>query len=519
MSSEIYVCQVGTCRRNGSEAVLLEIEELVTDEHCKVEGSGCLGLCNRAPNAVVLKEGRREEKAFTRLNSLEKTIEVVKHATGKVPILSDPEVQSRLKGVRAFRARENAMSLYRWNGALKATQDQINSHSGGNNNRTLQNAINAYRSIFTMAGFNEELMENKNNNNHRVHINMPSKIEKYSQWKLQKITVISKHTAIFHFVSNDRKRGTPHPRGGGRGPPTPKTWHTTMLAEVGFNEEGPLPWIERDYTPISSAKEWEQGKCDILIKIYNDGAATSWLHKHTIMNQSNDETTPPPPSVWFSQPVQTLSVPGLVHCELNTFFPASVLLVLAGTGVVALPQILHHRDPIRKLGISSPRRNQLHVPINVILSCRKDDILMLPEIITLCQESSNQSSNDNNNNTGANTNNNNNNRRRKQEKGIKHCTLLLTEKNKEIEKYPFTPSEDISSKKSEEDNMINILNNLPNGQVLESRLEQQIVTESLSRMPQPCRIVVSGPSGFNAAARGMLIAAGVSHDNITILEA
>ena len=56
-------------------------------------------------------------------------------------------------------------------------------------------------------------------------------------------------------------------------------------------------------------------------------------------------------------------------------------------------------------------------------------------------------------------------------------------------------------------------------QVLESRLEQQIVTESLSRMPQPCRIVVSGPSGFNAAARGMLIAAGVSHDNITILEA
>ena len=102
MSSEIYVCQVGTCRRNGSEAVLLEIEELVTDEHCKVEGSGCLGLCNRAPNAVVLKEGRREEKAFTRLNSLEKTIEVVKHATGKVPILSDPEVQSRLRIVEYF---------------------------------------------------------------------------------------------------------------------------------------------------------------------------------------------------------------------------------------------------------------------------------------------------------------------------------------------------------------------------------------------------------------------------------
>ena len=137
---------------------------------------------------------------------------------------------------------------------------------------------------------------------------------------------------------------------------------------------------------------------------------------------------------------------------------------------------------------------------------------MVPDIITLCQESQNQSSNNNNN--GATTNNS----RRKQENGIKHCTLLLTEKNKEAEKYPFA-QKDISSKTSEEDNMINILNNLPNGQVLESRLEQQIVTESLSRMPQPCRIVVSGPSGFNAAARGMLIAAGVSHDNITILEA
>ena len=33
------------------------------------------------------------------------------------------------------------------------------------------------------------------------------------------------------------------------------------------NEEGPLPWVERDYTPISTAHEWEQGRCDILIKV------------------------------------------------------------------------------------------------------------------------------------------------------------------------------------------------------------------------------------------------------------
>mgnify|MGYP002832821885 CR=1 FL=1 len=53
----------------------------------------------------------------------------------------------------------------------------------------------------------------------------------------------------------------------------------TLLAEVGANSEGPLPWIERDYTPVSSAKEWETGKCDLLVKVYPDGAATSWLHR------------------------------------------------------------------------------------------------------------------------------------------------------------------------------------------------------------------------------------------------
>ena len=76
--------------------------------------------------------------------------------------------------------------------------------------------------------------------------------------------------------------------------------------------------------------------------------------------------------------------------------------------------------------------------------------------------------------------------------------------------WDFTPIQ--KSGEFQKQRLYDIFYNLPNGQVLESRLEQQIVTESLSRMPQPCRIVVSGPSGFNAAARGMLIAAGVSHD-------
>mmetsp|Transcript_19569 Transcript_19569/g.40356 ORF Transcript_19569/g.40356 Transcript_19569/m.40356 type:complete len:298 (-) Transcript_19569:2386-3279(-) len=109
---------------------------------------------------------------------------------------------------------------------------------------------------------------------------MPAAIEKHSPWLLEEIKVVSRHSAVFRFRSGDRKRGTPNPRGGGRAMPTPKTWHVTLLAEVGGpSGEGPLPWIERDYTPVSGALEWERGTCDILIKIYGDGAATSWLHE------------------------------------------------------------------------------------------------------------------------------------------------------------------------------------------------------------------------------------------------
>lgn len=92
----------------------------------------------------------------------------------------------------------------------------------------------------------------------------------------------------------------------------------------------------------SNAKQWEQGRVELLVKIYNDGLATSWLCGTT------------PPQLWLSTPARTLQVPSLV-ADGSSFSPMSVLLVLAGTGVVALPQILAHRDPMYKLGISTPR--------------------------------------------------------------------------------------------------------------------------------------------------------------------
>ena len=513
--SDILVCQAGTCRRNGGEAVLIEIEALVPDDiNCKVQPSGCLGLCSRAPNAIVLKG--EQEQEFTRIDSIEKSVEVIKAATGKTPVTTNPEVQARLSGVRAIRAREEALSVYRWNSALKATQSQIDGYSSssgsssssssnkGNKQRGLNQAKTMFRTISMKAGFDDLV----NNPSGDAPLQMPAKIENYSPWMLQNITVVTRHTAVLHFTSSDLKRGTPHPRGRGRAPPTPITWHTTMLAEVGSNTEGPLPWIERDYTPISSAKEWESGRCDLLIKIYNDGSATSWLHG--VMNQSSSQ----PVVVWLSQPIQTLKVPSLTPTASSAFVPASVLLILGGTGVVALSQTLHHRDPQRNLGISTPRKSQLHAPIDLLLSCREDDVLMLPEVIKFCKEAQDIRCD---NMSGASSTSGGVSSEERENKGLRNCVLLLTEALKEIDvekTYPF--AEPLPQHRRD---MINELRKLSNAQVLDSRLTIEVVTQSLSRMPQPCRVVVSGPSGFNAAARGMLIAANLSDDCITILEA
>ena len=266
-----------------------------------------------------------------------------------------------------------------------------------------------------------------------------------------------------------------------------------MLAEVGWNEEGPLPWIERDYTPISSAKEWEVGKCDILIKIYSNGSATSWLHR--IINDNAKTSFSQQPKVWFSQPIQTLEVPGLAN-NASPFDPSSILLILGGTGVVLLPQIMCHRDPYKKLGIATPRKKQLHIPIDLIYSCRADDILLLPEIKQFCQQSQIEG----------------------ETKGIRNCTLLITGTGQADGSGGVSrPFENFSSQA--EVNAIKVMQDLPNARVLQGRLTSSIVETSVNQMSQPSRVIVSGPSGFNVATRGMLIEANVNEKKITILEA
>ena len=157
--------------------------------------------------------------------------------------------------------------------------------------------------------------------------------------------------------------------------------------------------------------------------------------------------------------------------------------------VVALPQLLTHRDPQRQLAIATPRRDQLHVPIDVIISCREDDVLLLPQLAQWCADASGGEA-----------------------RGVRHCTLLLTPPNKGEPIFPDAASGDAAEAEG-------ALHGLPNARILRAQLNAEILTEATARMPQPCRVVVSGPGGFNSAAREMLLELVDDEEQITTLSA
>ena len=331
-----------------------------------VRTTGCLGYCRQGRSSRVEVIHKAKRSYHVKVNTFGKSAGIVKYATGTEPPVDNlsPETESRLAGIRATKKREFFTSTHQWNKALSGLTEKLIRQS---NLRPL------LKGILLKAGYpNMHLDDLLLPSMPSRLLVMPTSIEGYVSWKLQSMKIVSGHSAIFQFATKDLKRGTPHPRGRAK-MAEPITWHVTMLGEVGLNREGPLPWIERDYTPISSALEWERGRCDILIKVYNDGLLSKWLQEKTL--ECGNEL-----SVRLSKPIRTLSVPSLIADDDDSFRPESVLLLLAGTGIVALPQILAHRNPARLLGISTAQYRQLQCPIDLVQSCREDDILLLPEI-------------------------------------------------------------------------------------------------------------------------------------------
>lgn len=486
--SRIFVCQSGTCRSKGSDATLVEIEELANlVGNCKVESTGCVGYCSQGPAVEVwsrnLPGGKKIRKVYTKVNSMKKSAAIIKICTGVDPPIENlpPESEARLSVIRLSKQREYFTSTYQWNKALACglTEDSIKE-------RKLRVE---FERMLCFAGYRgidlRELMSPSR------CLQMPTSIEAYVSWTLRSIEVVSSHSAIFSFETKDVKRGTPHPRGRAK-MPEPVTWHVTLLGEVGSNQEGPLPWIERDYTPISSALEWERGRCDILIKVYSDGQLSSWLHKRTDPTEPEGEDQP---RFWLSKPLRTLSVPSLVPDDGIEFRPASVLILLAGTGIVALPQILAHREPHRFLGIATPKYKQLNCPIDLIQSCRDDDVLLLSQIKEYCKDGLKQ---------------------HPQNRGLRNYTLLLTEGG---QANTASPPFHGRLKETDAGHYDDLFKGIANAKIMKTRLNKDLVADAIGRMPLPCRVVVSGPDAFNDAARRFLDDCGVDSSHVTILAA
>ena len=536
--NEILVCQAGACRRAGSEAVLLEIEELGKDSGCTVRPEGCMGECDQAPNVIVVKDG--EEQLHTRVDKVERSAEVVAEATGRAPNLDDPALTQRLTATRRLRARQRAREERKWNASMKGLVEQILNTADTEAQLELKSELaellqsagqweaalpllrqqlvaaeedgdpEVFMQVGTLLGrlgklaelealegivartfadpdeieflteINRHLASCKAEGAKPVGLATDRRVEGYARWTLASVEPVSRHSALYRFTTQDRMRGTPHPRGHGRRM-VHKTWHTTLLAMVGSNAEGPLLWVERDYTPISNWIEWEKGKCDILIKIYPTGLATSWLHKQPVGS-----------TVWLSEPMITLKVPTLVPEESQIGVDASeygsVLLVLAGTGIAVAASVLHHADSATSFGTANGRRPPLTMPISMIYACRRDDVLMASDIAKWCGAEPGSAR-------------------------LQRCVVAVSEQDAAAA-APF-PTSDPTLGLPELAPMANV--DVVDGRLTRERLHSELLPlQARGR----CRVVVSGPASFNGAVKEMLtLSGGVASEDITILEA
>lgn len=520
----------GSCRQEGSQAVLLEIEELGQSVGgCHVEASGCLGLCSKAPNALVEETGGRDVE-FTRITTPQLSAEVILQATGKLPDLKDEDLVRRLEKAQKFRIGVEASKEWKWNAALRSYQegstllddlkaaeadhvellraagfhtkalDELNrilmarrgSPSFGSilwqaelfgKLGRLEDVMINYRKALSYATlgdletreyvtekFSEYMHEAKVNaamNTNGIPADFRS-IENYASWRLDTVEVVSKWSAVFHFSTEDKNRGSPITRSRRGRTLWRKTWHVTLLAMVGENKEGPLPWVERDYTPISTAKEWEEGKCSILIKVYRDGLGTQWLHNHCPVGSE----------VWLSKPKTTLRIPNMVpEADIGgeSFLAAGFLLVVGGSGVVVAWQILQH----------CAERGLDNRALTVVYSCRVDDILLIPGLLELIRE-----------------------------KKLHRLVLFLTEEEPLTTTTPFLPPApakvDYGFSEPELSDKIIITN---------GRVSKRLLENELTLLQGPSRIVISGPQEFNKTIGLLAREVGNETHAITLLSA
>ena len=322
----------------------------------------------------------------------------------------------------------------------------------------------------------------------------PRSADRYADWTLISTTPVSRQSAVCHLTSRDTSRGTPYTRGRGR-TIWHKTWHTTLRAcEESAGYETPT-LHELDCSPISTWMDWDRGACDILVTW--GAPAANWLLRQ-----------PPGRRVGLSQPKRTLAVPSLVpdpskysqweqHDVLKHH--GVLLLVLGGSGIAEVAQILQHAHPTTCFGAGATPVPPLKSPIHVIYACRRDDVLMADELAAWCAAEADGT----------------------RAPRLRRLVLALSAPHDQPDSAPF-PVADAAPPG------LGDLTALDNVSVVESfeyadnqpPLSSELLAAELAPLQAlggRCRVVACGPAGFAEAAAQKLADAGVETDAITVL--
>jgi tetratricopeptide (TPR) repeat protein len=147
------------------------------------------------------------------------------------------------------------------------------------------------------------------------------------RWKLERI----EDTCVYHLVNHRPAMPHPFPH---------EAWHINVR----------FGGVVREYTPVSTAAEWEDGKLSLLVKTYEDGALS---RKFALLRQASPWASAEEQPCWVlcSAPALTLALPGLteqppevaqmLHPNVDPSPPLTHLcLVVGGTGIAPAVQIL-----------------------------------------------------------------------------------------------------------------------------------------------------------------------------------
>lgn len=182
------------------------------------------------------------------------------------------------------------------------------------------------------------------------------------RWKVTKITGVSFDSCIYHLENSPPAIPHPYPK---------DSWHVS----VHFGT------THREYTPISTASDWEKGRLDLLVKTYPEGIVSRKFATLQPWSVSKGACW-----VLVSPPHLTLTLPDAVDGKhrqttmdaLGCIPPAThVCLIVGGTGVAPALQIL--REVADPKGAFGPNCHG-----TLLYSSRRQwDVLALNELRTL----------------------------------------------------------------------------------------------------------------------------------------